>query len=506
MSLSLCLLVLTLAAPGTSTATVTAKTSTAAITSTATTSPPFIKGEIGHAGAIRLAPRRNFVGARLGFLLQETVLYMTVAPKIDLNFLDGRLKLGIEAPLNLEFFNLSDAADAGESSGGFENFGRLRKRDWDDPRDFVRILRYLQFGKKEDKLFVNVGRLYATTIGHGQAIRRYQANVDVDRAIVGMEVDAYNDYGGFEMSLADVTRGNLFGVLGFIKPLSFFTKDAMWRSLSLGAHWSSDQKTPWRLQRRPPVGAARIGPVEINETNAPLTIDRAVNIVGVDAEFKFFKNESVDLKSYFDFSMLNQRGKGFTLGVLGRFNFRTQKLVHLLRTRVEFKTYESNFTPSFFDILYEFQKFQFIADPDATGPEAADFPTKLRFLDTRGGPQRFGVYLEATYSLKDWFIFAAVLELDSQGQDRHLMLHLEVPFRYLDLFATYHQRNFQRPFTLDDNDLIFAGARLQILPILFLNGRVQKSFAWDGTRFNGLGGFAESLNYQLDVELGWAFD
>ena len=102
-------------------------------------------------------------------------------------------------------------------------------------------------------------------------------------------------------------------------------------------------------------------------------------------------------------------------------------------------------------------------------------------------------------------VFAVAFETDSVGQDRHLMIHAEVPLRYLDVFATYHQRNFTSLFRLDDNDLIFAGARLQILPILFLNGRVQKSFEWNSAAFDGLGSYAENFNYQVDAEFGFQF-
>ena len=347
-------------------------TETATTTQTSSVTAEFIKGEFAHAGVIRLVPNRSFIGARVGALIQEEIIYLTVAPKADLRFLDGRLRLGLEVPLNLEIYSLRSAADAGSGGGGFDQAGRLRPGDYDEARDFVKFLRYLTYGKKEDNLFVNVGQLYAATLGHGQIMRRYAGNIDINQTRVGVEVDAYNDYGGFEMFLADVTRGNVFGALAFIKPLSFFFDDAMARSLSLGVSWATDQKAPFTLQRGPRVGAAPVGPVLTEDDGGgltpPLAHTRALNILGVDAELKVLKTQSVDLKTYADFSMLHGSGSGVAVGVLGRFNFRVGKTVHLLRTRLELRSYEANFLPSYFDTLYEFQKYQFIPDPDATNP------------------------------------------------------------------------------------------------------------------------------------------
>jgi hypothetical protein len=464
----------------------------------------FVKGEFITVGALRVVPKRSFAGVRLGALLQENTLFLAVAPRLDLILLDRRLRIGLEVPLNFELYSIRSAADAGTGGGGFDNAGRLRKRDYDEARDFVKFLSYFVYGRKEDAVYLAAGQQHNVTLGHGQAMRRYAANVDVNQTRVGVELDAYGPYGGFELSLADVTRATLFGVLGFVKPLSLFTSEDNWaaRSVSIGFSYATDQKAPWALLRNPAVGNATVGSVVVDEFNAPQASTRSVNLFGVDAEVKVVKTDSVDLKTYVDFSKLDAGGSGLTLGALGRFNFRSGDTLHLLRTRLEIRSYQANFIPSYFDAAYEFQKFLFIPVGGLAGP---DVQTKLQYVLGRGDERRFGVYLEATYSLPGWLVFAVALETDSVGQDRHLMIHAEVPLRYLDIFATYHQRNFTSLFRLDDNDLIFAGARLQILPILFLNGRVQKSFEWNSAAFDGLGSYAENFNYQVDAEFGFQF-
>jgi hypothetical protein len=464
----------------------------------------FVKGEFITVGALRVVPKRSFAGVRVGALLQDKTLFLTIAPRVDLVLLERRLRIGLEVPLNLEIYSITSAADSGTGKGGFENAGRLRKRDYDEARDFVKFLSYLVYGRKEDPVYFAAGQQHAVTLGHGQAMRRYAANVDVDQTRVGLELDAYGQYGGFEFSLADVTRASLFGMLGFVKPLAFFADESNWlqRSLSIGASFATDQKAPWQLLRDDPVGNSMLGIVRVDEFGAPTVSTRTINIFGFDAELKLIKDESIDLKTYADFSMIGGAGEGVTIGALGRFNFRAGDVLHLLRTRLELRSYAPDFQPSYFDAIYEFQKYLYIPVGGLAGP---DVQTKLQYVLGRTGSRRFGVYLEATYSLPGWFVFAVAFEANSAGEDRHLMLHAEVPLKYLDIFATYHQRNLSGLFTLDENDLFFAGARLQLLPILFLNGRIQKSFRWDQAAFDGLGAYAESFNYQLDAEFGFQF-
>lgn len=46
--------------------------------------------------------------------------------------------------------------------------------------DFLRPLRYISWGRKEDKLYVDVNRVHSVTLGHGQLVRRYTPNIDID--------------------------------------------------------------------------------------------------------------------------------------------------------------------------------------------------------------------------------------------------------------------------------------------------------------------------------------
>src|SRR6185436_6077194 len=105
---------------------------------------------------------------------------------------------------------------------------------------------------------------------------------------------------------------------------------------------------------------------------------------------------------------------------------------------------------------------------------------------------------------------------------RNFALHAETTgLGFLQLFGTYHYRNFEdfsKLFTFStDNEVVFIGGRLELLPILFINIAAQRSFriGFDdddlakqfdksGNRFTSVG-FENVWASTIDVELGWQF-
>ena len=105
---------------------------------------------------------------------------------------------------------------------------------------------------------------------------------------------------------------------------------------------------------------------------------------------------------------------------------------------------------------------------------------------------------------------------------RNFALHAETSgFGYLQLFASYHYRNFEDfsgLFTFNtDNEILYAGGRVEVLPFLFVNLAVQRAFrvGFDDDdnsrtldekrlRFSSTG-FENVWGGAFDVELGWQF-
>ena len=69
-----------------------------------------------------------------------------------------------------------------------EEKGVLRDRDWDEPSDFVHILRTLKYSRQFKPIYleVKVGELLGHTLGHGTLVRDYSSISDPDHQHTGL--------------------------------------------------------------------------------------------------------------------------------------------------------------------------------------------------------------------------------------------------------------------------------------------------------------------------------
>jgi hypothetical protein len=342
-----------------------------------------------------------------------------------------------------------------------------------------------------------LSRVGAASIGHGQLMRRYNNNLNANTSHDALELDMYNDYVGGEAFLGDITlRSQVLGGLFFVKPLAIFMANPIARSLSFGAHYEGDLNAPSKLKRDD------FGVVLTDPSDNPKFIATRIHGVGGDVEVKpVHIGQAVDIKFYGDFSQLVTFGNGITGGMLGRFNFGTPLMA--VRARLEYRNISSEYLPSYFDTFYEIQKLQVITvSPTTFAPTKIDYLRSLRFKGRRSN-----MYAELTFAIVDKFAISAAYE-DGEGElQQSFLLHAEfTALDWLRFFATYHKRNFANfrdLFKLEENTLFYGQVRLEILPILFLNGRVMRTFIWDPGVDFGLGGFRNVLDYRIDLELGW---
>jgi TonB family protein len=533
---------------------------------------PFLKGELTQMGTVQLVNSRTSFGVGIGATAIDGVFFAVLRPDLNLRF--GKFGLGLGAPLRLQIMdtNVLNVADPSTFELAFADLGRFRIEDWDQIEDALRPLKYLTWGRKEDNLFIDLNRVHALTIGHGQLMRRYQPNLDVDEDRLFAEVDGYLDFGGFEVIAGPFPVPRIAGALVFVKPLGLFFDDYVSKSLSIGASYVTDLNAPTTLTTDPNPADAR-PQLAVDDAGDFLWANRGqvvgdrVQGIGVDSEIKAVKWEFIDLKVYGDYSHLFLPGVverdipafsdgGFALGSLLRMSIgsrpvrpledenedvrlgkapRELKADHALRFRAEARTFGPQYLPSYFNTLYEVDRLQF-GQADRTA--RAQLPTKIGFLaDQAGQPWRAGFFTEASYTWVDYIGFTAAYEdayplgeATRPVNGRNLALHAETfGLGWLQLFATYHFRNFENLdgiFSFDsDRELLFFGGRLQLLPILFLNLNFQRAFrvgfAEDdlpGQKRPRIGATAGEPDYRFssiglenawlanfDIELGWQF-
>ncbi|MEW5740086.1 MAG: hypothetical protein AB1938_14230 [Myxococcota bacterium] len=468
--------------------------------------PKFIKGELStYLGSDRLVVQNTRIGVSAGLDRFGDVYYLLVEPLVDLRFLDGALGLGFGVPLRIEMVSLETDPTTGDPKLT-QNLGRFRTEDWDSFHDFGRLLKYVTYGKKEDPLYVSVGQRYATSIGHGAITRRYSPNIDIDYPRVSAEVDAYNRFGGFELMVNDVLAWNQVSGIAFLKPFSFFNPQSeALKSFSVGVSGGLDWMAPYNL-------VVQDGLRQLDDQNRLITENKPVGIVGVDAEIKVLKTQHVDLKPYVDFSMLVGGDFGVTGGLLGRFNV-GEKIVNAFRVVVEARYLGSRYAPSYFDTFYEVDRFIYEELPRVDAA-VANFVPKGRYLLENGLGTRFGYYLEGSWGIPGAVGLTLALQGVSNSRATDFVAHLEVPvLSFFQVFGSYYLRGVESWSELGyqadqgvlglfgNKAVAFAGARLKILPFLFLNGRLYKTFRMnpDLRRYDNQFGFV------VDLEIGYEF-
>lgn len=472
--------------------------------------PEFVKGELSvYLGSDRLTVKNTRVGVAAGLERFEQAFFLTVEPLVDLRFFDAKLGIGVGVPLRLELFNFATNPATG-APFLTERLGRLRTEDWDTFHDFGRVLKYVTFGRKEDPVYVNAGQRYSSSIGHGAITRRYSPNIDIDYPRASAQVDMYNDYAGFEFMTNDLLEWNQLSALAFVKPLSFFKpQHLMAKTFSVGVTAALDWRAPWAL-RLDPVTQARLLEARDNRLQADR---RAAALVGFDAEVKVLKTESVDLKPYVDYSMLVGGDGGLTLGLLGRFNVGT-KTVNAFRVIAEARYLGSRYQPSYFDTFYEVDRFIFLNQAAWDLGGVTDFRPKHRFLLEQGLGQRFGYYFEASWGIRNAVGLTVALEGTSNSPRTNVVAHLELPvLSFLQLFGSYYLRGVESfsELGLDPRTgslglfgtkaIAFAGARVQILPFLFVNARLYKTFRMNAELLR----YDNQFGFVADLEVGYEF-
>ena len=509
----------------------------------------FVKGELTNLGSTKLVLKDSRVGIAVGpwfygndpLAALQTGVYLHVQPEVDLQF--GDLAFGVNLPLNFLAY-----------PGGL--FAKptqylIRKEDWATPANYARVVSYLTYGHKEDHFYLNISQLFAATIGHGTVMRRYFANTDVNDTHVGAEIDAYNRWAGFQIFTRDIipfttvydhqangtidpaANGQsafmppLIAGVAFVKPFGA-AESYVAHSASFGLTYAADLAAPYALTRQkscnftmtPATCADNPQGDLIVQPNGQLSVDqtRAAQIVGLDFETKIYKSDTTDLKPYLDASTLLGGGSGVTLGMLGRFNFGADA-VSALRVVLEGRTFDGRYLPSYFDRSYEIQKFQMIER--VGGPT---LPPKLDYVLNGDATARFvGYHAELSWAAAGGFSTTLAYEdgapvvqghpdptcncfnADDSRILRDLAFHVEYPvYSWFQFFVTLSKRSFEwsNVGTFDDNTLLYAQARLHLLPILFLNFGAYRTYQVDPTS----GAYHNAFGGNFSLEVGYEFD
>jgi hypothetical protein len=358
------------------------------------------------------------------------------------------LQLSAQAPLRLRL------DDASPVQGGL-----LRQADWDEPSDYLRILRSLEYGHPTEALNAKLGELGPVSLGHGTVVGNYYNVVTLDHYQLGVSGTLNTVYGGAEVLLGDVVSPSVVGTRVFVHPWAFVDQDSVMSQVAVAATVVSDLSAPTRL------AAAGGGGARVDQSNRLVVADQQTTTLwGIDVEMSVLDSERVGLVPYADFVQHTSLGNGIHAGTF--VTVRPTDALEIL-SQVEYRRVSENYLPNYVGPLYEIERFQF----EGWG-QMLPAP-KVRAAASIDTPVVHGLYGAVTGRYQENLSVTAA-HADHQGPANQ-MVRLKVAARPIDsvhLGVFYHKQYFDEfSQVLDlDGSLAVGEARVGIYGPIFALG------------------------------------
>jgi hypothetical protein len=451
-------------------------------------------------------------GGELGFNGLGGDYFLTLA--LRLNFDQSNWGFGLQVPLRLRLIDNDPQND-------LDYGGILRREDWDEPSDWLRVLRYVYLGQwdKKGPYYVRLGELSGLTVGHGTIMHRYFNGIDPSKWRTGVNVAVNIDAYGGEAMVNDLADPYLVGARFTVRPLMVAMgegEEEAWltKKLVLGASIFADGKAPFELGTETvqvpnpdapdsPITTTRI---RNDEHGRPLvTRERALVFLGVDVGLELLSTDFFSITPYTDLNKMSQvsGGWGWHAGVL--WNLRVPLAIDTLTVdlRTEYRRVAGDYLAPYFNTVYEIERYQRLQP----GSSAASV-TKLRSLcgdlecNGNGVPGRNGVFLELLAGLPNFAVVGGdYTAYSGDNQDGTLRLTLEVPALQVVKFSAFYYRvnvaGLNDLFKLDDKSAIVAQASVPLYTVFSINARWWR--VWQATP-DGIG-YESVDDYSIGVGL-----
>ncbi len=324
--------------------------------------------------------------------------------------------------------------------------GNVRKEDWDDFEDYVNKIYYLRYGQRGDSFYGRLGGFKSYTLGHGLVMKDYSNMLRYpEYKQIGIQLGGKLPVAGMtaEIFTANAVKNEILGGRLTIKPLNN-TEIPLFKNLIFGgtvAHDrnqykglldSDDDNYPDHFDDYPfdedwhnevdrnedywvdiyvsmPEHTDSTGFYDwfhsdiMNAQRNPSFSDfedDAVTVLGVDYELPLVTNKLFYLSHYGEAAQIIDHKMGFIFpGFYSKF-----LIFHM---NLEFRIYQDDFMPAFFDQLYDEQRAVVYTDID-------NVITKENLLKDMTKSQ--GWYGSITANLLN-FIYLTVAYEDMYGED-----------------------------------------------------------------------------------------
>ena len=432
-------------------------------------------------------------GATFGAIGDE--LYMQISPRFE--FSAGKWGFGLQLPLNVLVYEYKDDSDV------------IRKEDWDEPSDFFRMIRYVQYGHKRDPLYARFGTL-ASDIGHGTIMSRYLNTADLNTFRPGLHTEINLDFGGIELMTSDVVTlwgqsslSQLIGTRVHVKPMGFVDPESVFNIFAVGVSYVADLNAPGTLST-----------ITDDDGNTSFEIDDdgryvvaesgSLGVVGIDVEADVLNTDILDILLYTDYNMIGDAGNGLHIGTLMDFNLSLGISVRM-PVRFEYRIFDADYIPQYFNSFYEIERFSVLAD----GVAGLTKKTMVQALsEAEDQDQLTGYYGDLAFDFAGLVQIGGILEA-YDGRDNIMTMFASVPALEVVKAKAYYAKtgieDAGDAFKLDDRSLLIAQAEYELYPSLFLVGRFTRRWVLE-TEGAEAGNYVSNDDYSVGIDFSFDFN
>jgi hypothetical protein len=417
-------------------------------------------------------------GAFFGLAFQSIAgegLYASTVINTEFNL--GQVGIGLALPLNLMVWNNEKCCgDPPQRTREFKTYGGvIRRRDWDEPQDWVKFVRFIRYGHKRDPVYFMAGQLWGASIGHGTLVNRYSNSLSLDHPKFGLALDFNSEYAGLETLTDFVGSPALMAARAYWRPLG---GTPFLRGWAIGFTAAGDRTAPRALAFNPDGSIAQ----DAQTGTVKVAREEAIFAGGIDTEFELLHNSLISLIPYVDLNRIVGAGNGLHIGVLADIYFPIPILAVNLQARFEYRMMQPGYIPEYFDQTYDLGRIQYATGTAAFVPKyAAAYASHNAPGVDRGSVERKGYYGELAFG------FAGLVQIGGLYQDYEgdpqgasLGLFASLPkFELVKLSAYYLRKNMKGTsdaFQLDERSLLAASLAYKMFGPLYL--RVDFSRRW----------------------------
>ncbi|MCS7299614.1 MAG: hypothetical protein RMJ37_06640 [Spirochaetia bacterium] len=282
------------------------------------------------------APKFGF-GLSFGTVVINGVTYFQVKGQPD--FAIGKFGVGLD--INLEF-------DANWN---------IRATEWNSWQAILSKIRYLRWAQKGEKpVYFKIGQIDDGRIGNGFIMNNYDNNVNYPNIKkFGIAFDIDLDYGGIETFVDNIFDFDIIGLRPFARPL-YGTQIPVLDGFEIGGSVVMDLDP---LNPIPP----KDYPYQFSDS--PNSTNR-VFIFGVDVGLPLIQLQPVfNMEWYADFAYILGKGTGEATGLKG-------SILSFIPYNLELRILQPKFLPSFFDSLYDAERYIIIGNTYLTKYDLLD--------------------------------------------------------------------------------------------------------------------------------------